>query len=422
MKKLFTLLATVTLSVMLFAQAPQSFSYQTVIRDASWQVLSNQNISLEISIIEDVANGTAIYTESHSATTNELGLVNLSIGDGGVMSGSWSNIDWGNHTYFIEVAVDVTGGVNYIVMGTTQLRSVPYALYAETSGSSTPGPQGVQGIQGLPGDTGAVGPQGPIGLTGATGPPGNDGADGNDGAVGATGPAGANGIDGNDGAVGATGPQGLQGVPGNDGTNGINGIDGIDGVNGAQGPIGLTGAQGIQGIAGLNGTNSVCGFSIGDTAFGGIIFYLDATGCHGLVAKPTDEGSFILCSIGTLDIRCLATGIYAGAQNTKKIIAMTAYWNTIYTNTITCPAAMVCDTLSYGGYSDWYLPSKEELDLLYVNLHLQGLGVFNSGAYISSSEWESDDSYHYATYFYNHFYNHYQQKGAASNVRAVRAF
>ena len=147
MKKLFTLLATVTLSVMLFAQAPQSFSYQTVIRDASWQVLSNQNISLEISIIEDVANGTAIYTESHSATTNELGLVNLSIGDGGVMSGSWSNIDWGNHTYFIEVAVDVTGGTSYIVMGTTQLRSVPYALYAETSGSSTPGPQGAQGYK-----------------------------------------------------------------------------------------------------------------------------------------------------------------------------------------------------------------------------------------------------------------------------------
>ena len=188
MKKLFTLLATVTLSVMLFAQAPQSFSYQTVIRDASWQVLSNQNISLEISIIEDVANGTAIYTESHSATTNELGLVNLSIGDGGVMSGSWSNIDWGNHTYFIEVGVDITGGTSYIVMGTTQLRSVPYALYAETSGSMLPGPQGLQGIQGLPGDTGAVGPQGPIGLTG---------------------PAGANGIDG---------------------TDGVDGIDGIDAV------------------------------------------------------------------------------------------------------------------------------------------------------------------------------------------------
>ena len=246
MKKLFTLLATVTLSVMLFAQAPQSFSYQTVIRDASWQVLSNQNISLEISIIEDVANGTAIYTESHSATTNELGLVNLSIGDGGVMSGSWSNIDWGNHTYFIEVAVDVTGGTSYIVMGTTQLRSVPYALYAETSGSSTPGPQGA---------TGATGPQGPIGLTGPAGTNGIDGADGQDGADGATGPIGltgatgpqgsdgADGTNGIDGAVGATGPPGndgytpmfgvdyFNGADGVDGTNGVDGIDGIDGID-----------------------------------------------------------------------------------------------------------------------------------------------------------------------------------------------
>ena len=277
MKKLFTLLATVTLSVMLFAQAPQSFSYQTVIRDASWQVLSNQNISLEISIIEDVANGTAIYTESHSATTNELGLVNLSIGDGGVMSGSWSNIDWGNHTYFIEVAVDVTGGTSYIVMGTTQLRSVPYALYAETSGSSTPGPQGaqgIQGIQGLPGDTGAVGPQGPMGLTGATGPAGNDGADGNDGAVGATGPPGVDGVDGQDGAVGpqgpigltgATGPAGNDGSDGNDGAvgatgpPGVDGVDGQDGAVGPQGPIGLTGATGPAGNDGSDGNDGPVG-------------------------------------------------------------------------------------------------------------------------------------------------------------------
>ena len=274
MKKLFTLLATVTLSVMLFAQAPQSFSYQTVIRDASWQVLSNQNISLEISIIEDVANGTAIYTESHSATTNELGLVNLSIGDGGVMFGSWSNIDWGNHTYFIEVAVDVTGGTSYIVMGTTQLRSVPYALYAETSGSMLPGPQGLQGIQGLPGDTGATGAQGPIGLTGPAGTNGIDGTNGVDGNDGAAGVDGTNGVDGNDGATGAQGPIGLtgpagtngidgtNGVDGNDGAAGVdgtNGVDGNDGAVGAQGPIGLTGPAGPQGATGPQGLTGVQG-------------------------------------------------------------------------------------------------------------------------------------------------------------------
>ena len=271
MKKLFTLLATVTLSVMLFAQAPQSFSYQTVIRDASWQVLSNQNISLEISIIEDVANGTAIYTESHSATTNELGLVNLSIGQGGVMQGNWTNIDWGNHTYFIEVAVDVTGGTSYIVMGTTQLRSVPYALYAETSGSMLPGPQGLQGIQGLPGDTGATGAQGPIGLTGPAGTNGIDGTNGVDGNDGAAGVDGTNGVDGNDGAVGAQGPIGLTGPAGNDGADGNDGAvgatgppgndgaDGVDGVDGSQGIQGLPGNDGQDGTNGVDGTNGADG-------------------------------------------------------------------------------------------------------------------------------------------------------------------
>ena len=200
MKKLFTLLATVTLSVMLFAQAPQTFSYQTVIRDNNWQTIANQNVSIEIAIREDAANGTIIYKEAHSSTTNDLGLVNLAVGGGGVVSGSWANIDWGNHSYFIEVAVDVLAGVNYIVMGTTQLRSVPYALYAENAGSSTPGPQGATGPIGLTGATGAAGatgPQGPIGLTGATGPQGPIGL------TGAAGTNGTNGVDGNDG-VGIT--------------------------------------------------------------------------------------------------------------------------------------------------------------------------------------------------------------------------
>ena len=155
MKKLFTFLASITLSVMLFAQAPQSFSYQTVIRDASWTVLNNQSVGIKISILEDVATGTVVYEEYHSTTTSQIGLVNLSVGDGAVMTGVFNTIDWGNHTYFIEVAVDVTGGSNYIVMGTTQLRSVPYSLYAETSG--TPGLQGPPGIDGTNGIDGIDG-------------------------------------------------------------------------------------------------------------------------------------------------------------------------------------------------------------------------------------------------------------------------
>jgi len=385
MKKILsTLVLSLVATVMLLAQAPQTFSYQTVVRDNNWQVIQNQSIGIQVDIVEDIASGSIVYSEEHTATTNDIGLINLAVGGGTVATGLFSNIDWGNHSYFMKISVDVSGGSNYVTMGTTQLRSVPYALFAEKSNNA--GPQGIQGVAGN---------------------------DGNDGVDGTNGVDGVQGIQGLPGDTGVAGPQGIQGVAGN---------DGADGLNGTNGAVGATGPQGIQGIAGLNGTNSVCGYSIGDTAYGGIIFYLDATGCHGLVAKATDEGAFILCSQPYLNIRCLATGIYAGAQNTKKIIAMTAYWNTLGNGSITCPAAMVCDTLTYGGYSDWYLPSKEELDLLYVNLHLQGLGVFNGGAYISSSEWESGDEWHYATYFYNHLDNSYHQKGSASNVRAVRAF
>ena len=230
MKKLFTFLASITLSVVLLAQAPESFSYQTVIRDANWAVLGNQSVGIKISIIEGQPNGVAIYEETHQSQTSQIGLVNLAVGGGTVVNGTFSSIDWGVNSYFIQVAVDVTGGTNYVEMGTTQLRSVPYALYAKTSGT--------------PGATGPQGPQGPQGLPGATGPQGIQGLPGDTGAVG---PQGAQGIQGLTGATGATGPQGPQGLPGQDG------VDGNDGAVGPQGPQGLTGPQGAQGIQGLTG-------------------------------------------------------------------------------------------------------------------------------------------------------------------------
>jgi len=263
MKKLLSILSIMTLSVMLFAQAPQSFSYQTVIRDASWTVLDNQSVGIKISIREDVANGNIVYEETHSATTSTIGLVNLSVGGGVVVNGVFNTIDWGNHAYFIEVAVDVTGGSNYQVMGTTQLRSVPYALYAKTSGTpGATGPQGPPGVDGIDGTNGTDG------VDGNDGAPGSQGIQGLPGAIGATGPPGADGIDGavgatgNDGAVGATGPagndgvdgtDGVDGAPGVDGTNGTNGIDGVDGSPGPQGPQGVTGNTGQQGPQGVTG-------------------------------------------------------------------------------------------------------------------------------------------------------------------------
>lgn len=118
-----------------FSQSPQAFKYQAVARDSTGTVLSNTAINLRISIIKGSAYGSAVYTESHNATTNSLGLFNLEIGTGSIITGSFSNIDWGADKYFVKVEMDATGGNNYITMGISQLLSVPYALYAEKAGN-----------------------------------------------------------------------------------------------------------------------------------------------------------------------------------------------------------------------------------------------------------------------------------------------
>jgi hypothetical protein len=224
---LLSLVAIATLSLSSFGQAPEGFKYQAVVRDAGNLILNNQAVGMQLTIQQGSVGGTAAYSETFSVTSNAYGLVNLEIGTG-TTSYDFTTIDWGNGPYFIETAADVTGGTSYTVMGTSQLMSVPYALYAKTSGNGV-GPQGPAGNDGIDGVDGA------IGATGAQGIPGNDGAVGATGAAGpqgATGPAGADGTNGTNGTDGAAGPQGPQGVPGNDGN---------DGVTGAQGPAGNDG-------------------------------------------------------------------------------------------------------------------------------------------------------------------------------------
>jgi hypothetical protein len=125
--------------VMINAQSPDMFSYQAVARDDQGNVLSNQDVGIKISILQGSASGTVVYEEEHSKTTNAQGLVNLMIGNGSVLSGTFANIDWSSGPYFVKVELDETGGTNYSVMGTSQLLSVPYAKYAESSGNSFSG-------------------------------------------------------------------------------------------------------------------------------------------------------------------------------------------------------------------------------------------------------------------------------------------
>jgi len=173
---------------------------------------------------------------------------------------------------------------------------------------------------------------------------------------------------------------------------------------------GYDGSQWINLGVAATGT---CGLSIGDTYAGGIIFYLDGTGCHGLVAKANDETGTYEWQLQNFDTWALASGIYGGAQNTKKSIARALV------NSSTCPAASVCDNLSSGGYTDWYLPSKDELDMMYVNLHLHGLGGFASNYYWSSTEYDAGSAW---IQYFSSGLQYYGNKYGASYVRAVRAF
>jgi hypothetical protein len=121
---------------LILAQTPKGFKYQAVVRDNLGNVLVNKIVSIKSSILEGSITGSSIYEEKQTLATNDYGVVNLTIGQGTNISGNFNTISWGNNLYFLKTELDVTGGNNFQFMGTSQLMSVPYALYADKSGSS----------------------------------------------------------------------------------------------------------------------------------------------------------------------------------------------------------------------------------------------------------------------------------------------
>lgn len=135
MKKSIIVVVIVLLIKLLNAQAPQRFNYQVVARDAGGNVLANQNVTFLISIVKGYEGGPVVYMEMHSATTNAFGQVSLQVGGGTPVQGSFGAIDWGLNTHYVKTGLDPAGGTMFTAMGIAQLLSVPYALYANTSGS-----------------------------------------------------------------------------------------------------------------------------------------------------------------------------------------------------------------------------------------------------------------------------------------------
>jgi hypothetical protein len=169
----------------------------------------------------------------------------------------------------------------------------------------------------------------------------------------------------------------------------------------------------------LSLTASTCGLSIGDTHQGGIIFYLDATGCHGLVAAPSDLSTGIQWYNGSYtDTYAYGNGIGSGEGNSQGI----RRWQGTCSS---CYASQLCQDLNLGGKTDWYLPSKYELNLMYENIG-QGnvLGLGNVGNFANYYYWSSTE-YDYYNAWVQYFLNGSQysnDKDNTSIVRAVRAF
>jgi hypothetical protein len=312
-------LIVINLNLYLFAQTPEGINYQAVIRKTNGTLVTNTTVAIRIQIKQNSATGTVVYSERQSVITSTYGLVNFVIGQGTVLSGTFSTINWSTGNYWVSLGVDFVNGTNYLDYGSQRLMSAPYALYAKTAGVQlnqwrygATAPAAALGnigdfylntatgdvhyksaastwtltgnIKGPQGNVGATGPAGPAGATGATGPAGPAGPQGPAGATGATGPTGLTGAAGPVGPSGATGPAGTNGNSVLNGATAPNNNQGVNGdffintatntiygpkANGAwpagvslvgsQGPTGATGLQGPAGAAGATGPAGATG-------------------------------------------------------------------------------------------------------------------------------------------------------------------
>ena len=309
MKKLFTILLAVFLTATVWAQSPNKMSYQAVIRNASNNLVTSTAVAMQISILQGSTGGSAVYVETQTPTTNANGLVSIEIGGGTVVSGNFSTINWANGPYFVKTETDpdgATGGIAYTITGTSQLLSVPYALYAANAGTAT---------------------------------------------------------------------------------------------------------------GGGNFTHY-----IGEEYGGGVIFHLwkDNAGVeHGLIVALTDQsGSQAWSDVISTEIGASAQSSWNGLSNSNAIVGQAGH---------TSSAAKLCLDLVSGGQSDWYLPSIQELNMLWNNYYTVArvLSQISGAAQLSNSfYWSSSEGYGSNAWGFD-FSSGTTSNGSksfTSYVRAVRAF
>ena len=372
MKKFSPTLFLLFLSLCIYGQSPEKMSYQAVIRDASNTLVTNQSIGMQISILQTTITGTTVYAETHTVTTNLNGLVSLEIGTGST-SDTFSTIDWSAGPYFIKTETDPTGGSSYTITGTSQLMSVPFAMYAKSSGN---------GITTGQSDAIAANTD-KVGYTEAL-------------------------VSANTDVVANTAKTGI--------TTDQSGAIVANTANR------LTNTNLITALdARIAALEVLLPASIGDFRAGGVVFWVDPSdNTHGLVCAIQDQSSGIRWYNGS-DSTTGATGtaVGTGSTNTTTII-------TVQGATATSYAAGLARAYTAGGYTDWFLPSKDELNKMFLkttDINTTALAnggvIFTNNSYWSSTESSSNNAWR------QYFYNGGQAgivKNYASGVRAVRAF
>jgi uncharacterized protein (TIGR02145 family) len=133
MKKFILTSLLIIIYALAISQTPGGFNYQAVVRNSAGEIIQNQTVAFRITLLQGGIAGTAVYIERHTTITNQYGLVNLDIGFGTVLYGVFANINWSAGQMFMTTEIDLAGGTNYQLLGTTQLLSVPYALHSKTS-------------------------------------------------------------------------------------------------------------------------------------------------------------------------------------------------------------------------------------------------------------------------------------------------
>jgi hypothetical protein len=346
MKKLVMFCLGLLLTTSTIAQAPEKISYQAVIRNGSNILVSSTTVGMQVSILQGSISGPAVYVETQMPISNANGLVSIEIGNGTIVSGDFTTLDWSNGPYFIKTETDPSGGTNYTIVGTSQLLSVPYALHAKSAESIT----------------GTITESDPI-----------------------FGASVASGITGADTAFWNNKQDQL--IAGNN--------------------ISITGNT--ISAAGVGSTNE---FYLGQDTLGGIVFYiyLDQNGFQrGLIVNKNES--------------------MAQWQSSATVTNATRSWDGAYNTSLmtSSPSANYVNGLTDGGFTDWYLPSVDEINILWDNRYHVNKSLNDGNFTLFSSDygyWASKE--HNLTQAYRFFAGSigggYPNKATSFYVRGIRAF